>query len=123
MALELDLFVLLYAFVFGSVEEVKGGHCVWVQPEDDGQREFGKRHDEDDRVGDELDHIDLDAVALGEFIPGELVIHLGLVEVNDPLGVVPEVLRSLHQRVLGLLQDELGLQQQRLLAISEQLLL
>ena len=65
MALELDLLVLLDALVLSCVEEVKGGYCVWVQPQDDRQREFCKGHDQDDRVGDELDHIYLDTVALG----------------------------------------------------------
>lgn len=48
MALVLDLLVLLNALVLGSVEEVEGGDCVWVQPEDNWQREFGEGYDQDD---------------------------------------------------------------------------
>lgn len=29
---ELDLFAFLGALVFGSIEEVEGGHCVGVEP-------------------------------------------------------------------------------------------
>ena len=123
VAVVLDLLVVLDALVLGRVEEVEGRHGVGVQPEDDGQRQLREGHHQDHRVGNELDHVDLDAVAFRQLVPRELVVHLGLVEVEDPLGVVPEVFGALDERVLGLLEDELGLEQQRLLAVREQLLL
>jgi hypothetical protein len=123
VALELNLLVALDALVPGCVEQVEGGDCVGVEPEDDRQGELGEGHEQDDGVGDELDHVDLDAVAFCQFVAGELVVDLRFIEVGDPLDVVPEVLGSLHEGVLGLLEDELGLEQQRLLAVGEELLL
>lgn len=123
MAVELDLFAAFATLVLGSVEEVEGGDGVGEEPEDEGEGEFGEGDDQDDGVGDELEHVDFDALAFGEFEACEVAVVFLLVEVDDPLGVVPEIFGSLHEGVLGLLQDEFGLQQQGFLAIREEFVL
>lgn len=110
MAFELDLFALFSAFIFCGIEEIKGGYGVGVEPQYDGEGEFCEGYNKYDRVGDELDHIDFDPMALSEFVSCKFVTNLSLVEVGDPFDVVPKILRTLDDRIFRLLQDELGLQ-------------
>jgi hypothetical protein len=123
VALELHLLVPLDTLVPGRVEEVEGGDGVGVEPEDDGQGELCEGDDQNDGVRDELDHIDLDPLRFRKFVPREFIRDLILVEVGDPLNVIPKVLGPLDDGVLGLLEYELALEHQRLLAIGVELLL
>ena len=108
VALELHLLVPLDALVPGGVEEVEGGDGVGVEPEDDWEGELCEGDDQDDRVWDELDHVDLDPVRFCQFVPRELIGDLIFVQIGDPLDIVPEIFGPLYDGVLRLLQDKFG---------------
>ena len=123
VALFLNQLALLYSRVCCGVEEVVGGHGVGEKPEDYREGEFSEGDHQNDGVGDELEEVDLDPAALEELKAGEVLSLLAAVESSYPLGVGPEVLRALHDRVLCLLPDELQLEPSGFLALAEELLL
>lgn len=121
MGLGLGLEKFFVSFLVGRVEQIEWRHRIGVQVQNNRQGELGKGDDKDDGVWDKLEQVNEDPLDPTQLIARKLEPLLSSVEIADPLSIRPEILGALHEGVLHLLEEKLGLQPQSFLIILVQL--
>ncbi len=105
----------------GCVKKIEGRYSIRVEIEDDRQGKLSKGHNEDDRVGDELQQIDENSMHFTEFISSKLKAPLRFIEPVNPFNIGPQILRALHEGIFHFLEEEFCLQSQCLLLVAVEL--